>query len=419
MTKQITDAMTPTCLHHAIQRIFGLGLSFALCVCLGLPAVAQSPFSAAVSVNDSIVTHYEIEQRMLFLETLRTPGDLREIAIESLVNERLQVEEARRMGVVATAEEIEAGVAEFAARADLGPEQFIRAIGEEGVAPETFRDFVANGITWRNVVRERFRPRVQISDEDVAEAMLLATDPDNAQILVAEIIVPLTPQNEDRLEEEIGRLSQDLNGDIEMFSEAARRFSAAATREDGGVTGWRPLSAVPSALLEALIFLPYGSTTEPVSLGNAFAIFQMRGLRETGLPAPQITLVDYATIPLPGPQTEDGAAAAAALRAEVDMCDDLYGTRPGGFERETRAPGAIPTDIALALSALDAGEISFDVARDRGAVTLAVMLCGREVAAAEGAEEAVRRQLFGQELESYADGLLAQLHAEAIIDYTP
>jgi len=382
-------------------------------------ANAQNPFSAAVTIDDSIVTHYELAQRELFLRTVRTPGDLAEQALDALVNERLQAAEAERLGVSATPEEIEAGVEEFAGRADMGPEQFIRALAEEGVAPETFRDFVASGISWRNVVQTRFAPRINISEADIQNAMALATDPSNAQLLLAEIIVPLVPQNAETLFDDMAGLSAQLNGDLDTFSEAARRFSAAATRENGGVTGWRPLSVVPPALLDSLITLPVGRTTPPISLGNAIAIFQMRGLRETGLPAPRVTSIDYVTMALPGGNGEDARAAASALRAENDVCDDLYETRPGAFERHERGLRDIPTDVALALSTLDPGEISFDVTRNQGATTLAVMLCARDYAADENAEDAVRRQLFAQQIDSYAAGLLAELRANATIDYAP
>ena len=53
------------------------------------------------------------------------------------------------VGAEASPDAIEAGLTEFAGRANLGPEQFLRQMGQEGVAPETVRDFVANGITWR------------------------------------------------------------------------------------------------------------------------------------------------------------------------------------------------------------------------------------------------------------------------------
>ncbi len=383
-----------------------------------LPAAAQSPFSAAVQINDSIVTWYEIEQRARFLEVLRAPGDLREEAMETLVNERLQVAEARRMGAVATPEEIEAGVAEFAARADMGAEQFIRAIADEGVAPETFRDFVANGITWRNVVRQRFSGLVRVTDADIDQALQYTPRLDSASILLAEIVVPLTPENESNLRSELARLAGDLNFDADTFSEAARRFSAASTRENDGLTGWRPLDAVPPQLREDMVLLAYGETYGPVALGPAFAIFQMRGLSEGNYSPRPIVSVDYATIPLPPISTEEGATAAAALRADIDVCDDLYGQRPAGtFERFDQPLSAIPTDIAMALAALDAGEISFGVTRNAGTATLAVMLCERVIAEPEAGRDAVRQQLTSQRLEQYADALLEELRADAMITY--
>lgn len=394
--------------------------AMALAVALALPATmaaAQSPFSTAVRVNDSIVTWYEIDQRAAFLEVLRAPGDLRAEAMETLVNERLQVSEARRMGVVATPEEIEAGVAEFAGRADMGAEQFINAIAEEGVEPETFRDFVANGISWRNVVRSRFAPLVRVSDSDVDAALQFAPRLDGASILLAEIVVPLTPENEDTLRSELARLAGDLNFDTDTFSEAARRFSAATTRENDGLTGWRPLDAIPPQLREDMVLLAFGETYGPVSLGPAVAIFQMRGLSEGTYSPRTITSVDYATIPLPSIATEEGAAAAASLRADVDVCNDLYGQRPGAFDRVDQPLGAIPGDIAMALAALDAGEMSFNVTRNAGATTLAVMLCARNVAEPEAGREAARQQLFAQRLEQYAEALLEELRADAMITY--
>ncbi|WP_416916197.1 MAG: hypothetical protein ACMUJJ_05165 [Roseicyclus sp.] len=157
-----------------IRRILAPLALAAAALLPGAMAAAQSPFSAAVRINDGIVTWYEIEQRALFLEVLRAPGDLRAEAMETLVNERLQIGEAERMDVLATPEEIEAGVAEFASRTDLSVDEFLAVISDEGVAPETFRDFVANGISWRNVVRTRFGPRVQITEADIDEALAFA-----------------------------------------------------------------------------------------------------------------------------------------------------------------------------------------------------------------------------------------------------
>jgi peptidyl-prolyl cis-trans isomerase SurA len=391
----------------------------AFAAALASPVAAQSPFSAAVRVNDAIVTWYEIDQRALFMEVVRTPGDLREQALEALVNERLQVAEAERMGVVASPEEIETGVAEFASRAELGAEQFLDAIGAEGVAPETFRDFVSNGISWRNVVQARFgaRARAGITEAEIDEALALSPRLDSSQILLAEIVVPVTPENSENLRSELARLAGDLNFDIDTFSEAARRFSVAQTRENDGLTGWRPLNAVPPQLRAEMVVLAYGETFGPVNFGSAMAVFQMRGLSEGTFSGPPVTSVDYVTLPLPAISTEDGATAAAALRADADTCDDLYEVRPGAFERTDQPLSAIPRDIAMELARLDAGEIGFGVTRNGGATTLAVMLCARTVEDPEAGRDAVRQQLVSQRLENYADALLEELRADAIITY--
>ena len=385
------------------------------------PALAQNPFSAAAWVNGDIVTHYEVEQRALFLDIVRTPGDLEAQALEALVNERLQSQLADEMGLTATPEEIEEGVVEFAARADLGVEQFLRQVGEEGVAPETVRDFVAAGISWRKVVQTRFGPvaRADANEPAVETARLYSTSLDDAELLLAEIVVPITAQNQDTLREEIGRLADDLNGRTDDFSEAARRFSVVPTREEGGLTGWRPFSAIPPVLREYFLTLAPGETSEPISLGPAWAIYQMRGVRERGFRPPATSAIEYATIPVAGGLTPEGLAAAAELRAAVDSCEDLYGQSPAGLEITTAPLRDIPTDIAMALSPLDPGEMSFEVTRQSGSVLLVVMMCDREVETPEGGLEAIQQGLFTAGLESYADTLLAELHADAIIEYTP
>lgn len=389
----------------------------AVLLTLGLAgaATAQEPFSAAARVNDDIVTHYELEQRALFLEAVRTPGDLRTEALEALVDERLQMQEARRAGTVATPVEIEQGLAEFAARAELGPEEFLGELAREGIAPETVRDFIATGVSWRNLVRDRFGPQARVTDAELAEASLLAPDIDAVQIRFAEIVLPLTPRNRDVLRDQSAQLAQELNFDTGAFSDAARRFSAAQTARNGGVTDWRPLSAVPSVLRDRLVSLRVGETSTPIQLGRAFAIFQLRGIRESDRTEPPIGTVDFATIPLPGIQAPEGQAAAASLRADIDVCDDLYGRRPGAFERRSAPLPEIERDIGLALSALDANEISFETVRANGAETLAVMLCARRAVLAEDALEALRDSLFSRRLTGHADGLLEDLRATAII----
>lgn len=403
-----------------LRHVTALGaIMVALCIG-GTPAQAQNPFSAAVEVNDYIVTNYEVSQRMQFLQVLNAQGDLREQAIEALINERLQLDAALAVGAEASPDAIEAGLTEFAGRTNLGAEQFLRQMASAGVAPETVRDFVANGITWRNVVRARFAPRIEITDEDVERALELGTVLGGGlEIALAEIIIPLTPENQANLVSELGRLGRDLNGNVDRFSEAARRFSAAPTREAGGATGWRPIAALPEGLRERLTQMGYGQVTEPVPLGGgqAYALFQARGQREVTSPRLPIVSIDYVTVAIPGGRTPEALSEAARINAAVDVCNDFNGVIPGGFTEHSVPPSQVPSDIARALDALDNHEMSTAVTRNDGTVLLAVMLCDRVSAEPDGGADGIRQRLFGQQLERLSNTYLDQLRAEARITF--
>ncbi|MEM9317479.1 MAG: peptidylprolyl isomerase [Pseudomonadota bacterium] len=389
-----------------------LAACFGLATCL--PAAAQNPFSAAVTVNDRAVTFWELEQRARFLQLLDAPGDLLETARRTLIEERLQVDAAERLGVVASAEELEDGMEEFAGRANLSADAFISQIESRGVAAETFRDFVFAGITWRNVLRAQFGSRAQVTEEEVDRALALAAIEGGAQILIAEIVVPLNAQNQEEARQLMTQLAQTTNGSVDAFSAAARQYSAAQSAETGGALGYRPLASLPPALQSLILPLPPGGVTDPVPLGQAIAIFQLRDFREEGFVTPEATAVEYAIVPFAGGLTEANLAQARELEDSLDTCDDLFGVLPGGFERVVSEVDAVPAAIAAELVALDDNEISYDLTTEDGALMF-LMLCGRTTELPEGARETVRQALFNQRLESYADGFLAELMSEAII----
>ncbi|MBF9030077.1 peptidylprolyl isomerase [Rhodobacterales bacterium HKCCE3408] len=384
------------------------------CLATAVPVAAQNPFSAAVVVNDRAVTYYEIDQRIRFFQLLNAPGDVTGRARDALVDERLQIDAAEALGVLPSEEELLDGMTEFAARVNLGPEEFIQQLERAGVAGETFRDFVRAGIAWRNVVRSQFGPRSQVTEEEVDRALALAQGETGARALLAEIVVPISNENQAGVRNLVNELSDTLDGDIDGFSAAARRYSASQSARQGGSLGWRPLSALPPGLRGIVLALPPGGVSEPVPLGQALAIFQLRDFEESQYVSPEVNAVDYAIVAIPGGRTDSAIAAAQVLEDSLDTCDDLYGVRPDGFVREVQEVAAIPGPIATELGTLDANEVSYDLTTADGALMF-LMLCGRTTELPEGYREEIRQQLFNQRLESYAAGYLEELRAEAFI----
>lgn len=284
-----------------VAMLFALA-TFALATA---PLQAQNLFTPRVYVNDRAITEFEVQQRTQMLRLFRTPGDVEKEAVKGLIEDRLRLTAAQSLKIAATPEQIKAGMEEFASRANLTADQFITALGQAGVSAETFRDFVQAGLVWREVVRQTYVGKLNISDAEVDRAI--------------------------------------ANG---------------------------------------------------------------AGDSATG--------IDYAQYSLPA---ATGAAEAAAIRAKVDSCDDLYAIAKGQpterLIRETKAASAVPANISRALAALDPGE-SVDFPSGAGHVFL--MLCARNPIPKEDPTRAqIREQLLNDRVTDKAQTMLEELRFNAII----
>lgn len=382
------------------------------------PLAAQGLFSPAIQVNGDVITNFELEQRMEFLRLLRAPGDTYELARTALIEERIKDQVVNAAGIRPTEPQIAEAMAEFAQRANLGVEEFIAALEDGGVSRETFRDFIVNGVAWREYVRARFLGRARPTEAEIDRAMGQDGSGGGVRVLLSEIIIPATPQTIDQVQAEAERIAQIKS--IDSFSEEALRFSAASTRDDGGRMPWIPLSNLPPAIQPVVLALSPGDVTSPIPLPNAVALFQMRGIQETGAPAPRYAAIEFAAYFIPGGQSEAARAEAAELRAGVDSCDDLYGTAlgqpEGTLRRESLPPSDIPRDYALELAKLDEGEVSTALVTNDGQSLVFLMLCGRTAALNEDASrEDIATALTNQRINALAQGFLDQLRADALI----
>ncbi len=390
-------------------------LAISLCFA-ALTATAQSQFSPAILVNDEVITNYELTQRTRFLELVRVPGDPAEVAREQLINERLQLQEIRRVGIEIPPEEITDGIDEFAGRANLTGDQFIEILASAGIESGTLRDFVTAGIGWRTYVRGRFGADARVEDREIDDAVSTSggAGRGSIRVLISEIIIAAPPPRAAAARAEADRISQLTS--IDAFSAAARRVSALPSRARGGRLDWQPLTDLPPAIQPLILQLDRGEVTDPLPIQNGVALFQLRDIEEIDAPAPEFGAIDFVELAL-----ATSPSQAASLVARADTCDDLYGLVPNASEeqlrREILPPAQIQTDIALQLSQLDPGEISFALGAPEGTTRL-VMLCGRTPVLDEGEEinrEAIRNQLVSRRLGGLADAFLAELRADASI----
>jgi len=379
---------------------------------LAAPVLAQDMFAPRVYVNDRAITNYEVDQRALFLKVLRAPGNPKEEALKALIEDRLRQTEAERLGIKLVEKDLTAGLTEFASRANLTPEEFTAELGKAGIAPETFRDFVAAGVLWRQVVRARFLGQVPISEADIDKALEAATRPRALQVLVSELVIPAPEGQEEAAMAKAQGLSETLSGEG-AFAAAARKYSASSTAGAGGRLDWLPLANLPPAIGQKVLALDPGEVSDPVSVPGAVVLFLLRDVATDKTAEPISVSVDWVEFLVP-----DDAAEIARLRARADDCSLLMGEAKGLPEdrmtHHTAGMAEVPGDVALELAKLDPNEIS--VALTRGGYRRMLMLCGRSpVLEPMPTRDQVREQVINQKLEGMAEGYLEELRSAAII----
>ncbi|WP_171173744.1 peptidylprolyl isomerase [Ruegeria sp. HKCCD8929] len=388
--------------------------------CLALApaaAVAQTPFSPAIRVNQDVVTWYELDQRLQFLQLLGIPGDSEAEVRQSLIDDRLRLQAIEEAGIEIPPEDVQVGIDEFAARGQLSTEEFLRVLGNAGISPETVRDFIRNQLAWRDYISSRFISRARPTEEEIDRAMGQAGGT-GLQVLLSEIIIPVTPQTLGQVETLADEIAQLKSYDD--FSAAAAQYSAADTRSNGGRMNWLSLNSLPPALQPVILALNEGEITSPLTLPNAVALFQLRGVREVSGGTPRYAGIEYAAYYMGGGRSPETLSAAAELTGRVDTCDDLYGVAKGQpaevLERVTAKPSEIPRDIALELAKLDPNEISTAVTRNNGQTLVFLMLCSRtRDLGEETSRQDVANALTQQRLQAFAASLLEQLRADAVI----
>ena len=390
-----------------------------LCVCgATTPIAAQdNPFKTVVTVNGVGISHYEIDQRRRLLQAIRTPGNLQKQAEEALVSEVLYRQAARELGLSVSENEIESGISEFAARASLSAEQFLKEIAVFGVTKESFVAFVRAGVAWRKVITLRFSSEVErMTVLDVEKSLAFQPAPTFTLVRLSEIALSLRPSAAQRNREIANQIHRTVTSPAE-FADVARSLSIAESQNEGGDIGWVPLTRMPGNIRSEIQITSNGRVTRPIEAQNAIFVFFRHGSREeVGSLSPEIT--DYSILRVAPVAERTARQVAGDVVARVDTCDDLRAVSrefPRGYFRYNSVElGNKANRYSINLARLDANEVMIVPILGSDAVEI-LMLCNRRASLPDVQRQPALNQKRSEKLEEYAENFLENLRASAII----
>ncbi len=393
---------------------------------------ATPAMSIAAVVNDEIVTLREVQNRMgLFIATARienTPEVQRRLVpqvIDSLIDERLKMQEARRQKVTVTTEEVRAAVNTIEDRNGMQPGTLRAMMDERGIDMDTLYAQIEADSVWVKVAQEHLAREVVVTAAEVKSVIDRAkANQGKPEYLLSEIVIPISFTLPEQAARELGqRLVQQIRGGA-PFQAAAQQYSQSATAAVGGDLGWVIQGDLEGDLAKVIPAMQPNDISEPVRVGEAFRVIALRAKRASGEPDPQAAAVTMSQIYLP---TEGGRALpsdkleafAHQITTDVANCDAMnelaaeIGT-PGSGPIPPVYVGALPEKVRDAVVNLPVNKVS-DVISVGGA-RLYAMVCQRQADTGVPGEGQVRNMLENSKLNNIARQKLRDLRRQALID---
>jgi len=154
---------------HTSQAAFAAGILVALTM---VTASSQAHAQQVVAfVNGEPITTLDVEHRSKFIQLSTKKPATRKEAIDSLIDEILEVTEAKRFSINVPDSEVESSYKSVARRMGIDAQKLTQLLVSAGASDDTLKRRLRAQLAWSNLVRGRYKASLEVRDKDV-EAQL-------------------------------------------------------------------------------------------------------------------------------------------------------------------------------------------------------------------------------------------------------
>jgi peptidyl-prolyl cis-trans isomerase SurA len=257
--------------------------------------IRQADFIVAV-VNSEPITNREVQvlRQRIANDAVARGGsqpdaqELTQIALEQLINEKAQLQQARDGGIKVELEAIEQAELNVATSNQLTPEQLHKALAQDGISLNAFREQLRTQITLTRLREREVEGRVRVSDQDIEQYLRTQLQAQASQIpglVNLGMLLVAVPENSTEAEtqalgERAAHLAQRARAG-ENFTELVKAFSQAPDRAaNSGEMGLRPADRYPELFIDATRGLKTGEVAAPVRSAAGFHVLKVLERRQ-------------------------------------------------------------------------------------------------------------------------------------------
>lgn len=249
----------------------------------------------AAVVNDTIITHTELNQAMETTKkqlqasnvTLPANDTIKKQVLEQMINKKLQLALADQMNVKVEDTEVDKTIEMLAKNNNVSVDELYKKVNEEGVTTAAYRKEIHDELTMQHVQQQAVGSKITITPQEV-EKFIQSKEYKafaNEEYHLEDILITLpeapSPQQVAVARKHAEELLVKIHNGL-SFSSAAVAESGDKNALQGGDLGWRKLGEIPSAFASQIIHLKAKDIIGPVQTPNGFHILRLSEVRSVG-----------------------------------------------------------------------------------------------------------------------------------------
>ena len=388
-------------------------------------------------VNEYPVSAYDLNQRLdLIIRSSTLPNtprarlSLAPRVLKSLINEALQLQEAKRLKVVVSQPEMNRALRLVEKQNRLQANKILPFLKSRQIGQATLLRQIRAALAWQVVVRRRYAHSTIITDEEIDRTLArFKKNAKSPRLQAAEIFLPLdNPSQETTVRNTANKIIEEIKAGAN-FALLARQFSQSESARHGGDLGWIQPGQLDPQIDEVLKTLPIKALSKPIRTAAGYTIVLLRNRRAPPEQKAGNTIVGLRQIILEAPngaqndELQSQLSLADTIQKSVRGCDDFAAiAKELGIKRSGNIIRVkikeLSKNLRTLVSTIKTGAVSPPLRSPEGLKM--IMVCNRSNSGGGGANlpnrNKIRTLLLGRRLEIQAQRYLRDLRQTAFLD---
>ncbi len=394
-------------------------------LCLPSALFSQDIQAISAIVNDEVISRYDVQQRVQLIvstsgikPTQENISRLEAQALRSLVNEKIQLQEAEKLDVPSSEQEVGLMLERIANGSQMSGEEILELINSQGVRPDTLLNQIRAELLWNKIVRGRYGSYVNVNDDEVSivyDRTIESIGRD--QFEISEIFLGYEDSKE---EEEANILANRLVEQLRegaSFSAVAQQFSQSSTSGQGGYIGWVTEGQLDNEVINAIKNLDKDGISNPINSTGGYYIIRLNDITKAGGKNPLRNQYDLVSIIFNKENIQDANNFAKEFISckRIDSLTEKYNEKEVNYIGK-RVLSELPSDLHEELLNKDAGE-TLNI-REIGDNINLILICDRkDDIGIQVSRESIEENIYSQKIGMMSRRYLRDLRRDAVIEY--